>query len=128
MQIELRSRKFSVGILALSLGAISAFTPATAESPTAPPGTYSTSWMGNTFMKVNGAQEETVPELVNDMAVSPNGTVFTAGYHERAGGAASFTSTGAFAGRYSGFTIDFGDPSSAVAAETPMFTSAPEMA
>lgn len=89
-----------------------------AEVPTAPPGTYTTSWMGNTFMNVNGEQEECVPEVSQDVTVSPNGKVFTAGYHERAGGGASFdAATGAFAGRYSGFNTGFGEPSNAVAAD-----------
>jgi prepilin-type processing-associated H-X9-DG protein len=89
-----------------------------AETPVAPPGTYTTSWLGNSFMKVNGSQEETVPEELEDMAVSANGTVFTAGYHERGGGGAAFNgSTGAFAGRYSGFNSGFGEPSNGVAAD-----------
>lgn len=89
-----------------------------AEEAKAPPGTYTTSWLGNSFMKVNGAQEELVPEELEDMALSPSGTVFTAGYHERAGGGASFNgATGAFAGRYSGFNTGFGEPSNAVATD-----------
>ncbi len=89
-----------------------------AEVPSAPTGIYTTSWMGNTFMNVNGEQEECVPEVAQDVTVSPNGKVFTAGYHERAGGGASFdAATGAFAGRYSGFNTGFGEPSNAVAAD-----------
>ena len=111
----------NVSALSLSLSVASMLQPLWAqtisEAPVPPPGTYSTSWMGNTFMNINGAQEEQVPEALGDVAVSPNGTVFTAGYHERAGGAASFSSTGAFAGRYSGFNTGFGEPSTSVDAD-----------
>jgi hypothetical protein len=89
-----------------------------AETPSTPPGRYTTSWLGNSFMKIEGEQWQMVPEQLEDMALSPNVTVFTAGYHETHGGGASYRGdTGAFAGRYSGFNTGFGEPSKAVAAD-----------
>lgn len=87
-----------------------------AETPTSPPGTFTTSWLGNTFMNTSGSQ--VVTELLNDICVSPNGIVFTAGYAETGGGGASFNALdGSFAGRYQGSNSGFGDPLSCVAAD-----------
>lgn len=87
-----------------------------AEAPADPPGTYTTSWMGNNFMNFNGRQ--VVTELINDIAVSPNGVVFSAGYAEAWGGGASYNAIdGSFAGRYQGSNSGFGDPLSCVAAD-----------
>jgi hypothetical protein len=86
-----------------------------AEEPVNPPGTYYTSWLGNTFMDVNG--RKVVTESITDVCVSPNGIVFTAGYAEAWGGGASYNaSDGGFAGRYQGTKSGFGDPVSVVAA------------
>jgi uncharacterized protein YjdB len=86
-----------------------------AQAPTPPPGTYSTSWLGNSFMNFNGRQ--VVTELINDICVSPNGVVFSAGYAESWGGGASYkASDGSFAGRYQRSETGFGDPLSCVAA------------
>lgn len=89
---------------------------ARAEVPTNPPGTYTTSWLGNTYMDVKG--HKVVTEEMNDICVSPNGHVFCAGYAEAWGGGASFNaSDGSFAGRYENFNSGFGDPASVVAAD-----------
>jgi uncharacterized protein YjdB len=88
-----------------------------AQAPTNPPGTYYTSWLGNTFMNVTG--RKVVTEEINSICVSPNGKVFSAGYAEAWGGGASFnTSDGSFVWRYSGYSTSFGDPVSACAADS----------
>jgi uncharacterized protein YjdB len=87
-----------------------------AQAPTNPPGTYYTSWLGNTFMNVSG--DKVVTEELNTLCISPNGIVFTAGYAETGGGGASFNaSDGSFAGRYGGSSTGFGDPLSVSAAD-----------
>ena len=53
---------------------------ANAEVPFDPPGTYSSSWLGNTYMDAKG--HKNVTEELADMCVSPNGKLFTAGYAE----------------------------------------------
>jgi len=92
------------------------FVPAAcAEVPFNPPGKYSTSWLGNTYMDKNGNKE--VTEELNDICVSPNGHVFSAGYAETWGGGAEYnTANGSFLGRYDRFNSGFGDPVSCVAA------------
>lgn len=86
-----------------------------AERTTPPPGKYYTSWLGNTYMDNNG--KKNVTEELNDLAVSPNGRVFTAGYAETWGGGASYNTTnGGFRFRYDRFETGFGDPVSCVAA------------
>ena len=78
------------------------------------PGTFSYSWVGNSFMNHNA--KAWVPDEVRDLCVSSNGTVFTAGYSE-AGGSGLAIKDGAFFGRYSGFNSGFGDPVKAVATD-----------
>lgn len=86
-----------------------------AEVPTNPPGTFYTSWLGNTYMDNNG--KKNVTEELNDVCVSPNGRVFSAGYAETWGGGASYNAAnGGFLGRYDRFESGFGDPASCVAA------------
>jgi uncharacterized protein YjdB len=86
-----------------------------AQKPVDPPGTYYTSWIGNTFMDVVG--RKVVTESITDVCVSPDGIVFTAGYAEAWGGGASYkASDGSFAGRYAGSNSGFGDPLSVTAA------------
>jgi hypothetical protein len=89
---------------------------ARAQAPTNPPGSYYTSWLGNTFLDTKGSK--VVTEELNTICVSPNGKVFTAGYAETGGGGASFNaSDGSFAGRYGGSNTGFGDPLSVCAAD-----------
>ena len=90
---------------------------AKAEVPFDPPGTYSSSWLGNTYMDAKG--HKNVTEELADMCVSPNGRLFTAGYAETWGGGASYlTADGGFVARYDRFESGFGDPVKAVAADT----------
>ncbi len=81
-----------------------------------PPGTYSTSWLGNTYMDMNG--KSNVTESLDDICVSPNGHVFSAGYAETWGSGASYNaSDGGFIARYDRFESGFGDPVKSVAAD-----------
>ena len=80
-----------------------------AESPTNPPGSYYTSWLGNSFMDY-GTRHKGVPEELEDMKAAPNGTVLSAGYNENFGGAATYNANGSFAGRYDGYGSGFGSP------------------
>ena len=90
---------------------------AKAEVPTAPPGTYSSSWLGNTYMDAKG--HKNVTEELSDMCLSPNGKLFTAGYAETWGGGASYLAAdGGFVARYDRFESGFGDPVKAVAVDT----------
>ena len=59
-----------------------------AEVPFDPPGTYSTSWLGNTYMDADG--HKNVTEELADLCLSPNGKIFTAGYAETWGGGAEY--------------------------------------
>jgi hypothetical protein len=100
----------------LILGLLLSVPAARAETPVAPPGEYNTSWMGNTYMDNNG--KKNVTEELNDVCVSPNGRVFTAGYAETWGGGASYQATnGGFIARYDRFETGFGDPVACVAAD-----------
>jgi hypothetical protein len=90
---------------------------ACAEVPFDPPGTYSTSWLGNTYMDVAG--HKNVTEELADICLSPNGKIFTAGYAESWGGGAEYrTEDGGFIARYDRLESGFGDPVKAVAADT----------
>jgi len=90
---------------------------AQAEVPFDPPGTYSTSWLGNTYMDADG--HKNVTEELADLCLSPNGKIFTAGYAETWGGGAEYmASDGGFIARYDRFESGFGDPVKAVAADT----------
>jgi hypothetical protein len=90
---------------------------ARAEVPVDPPGTYTTTWLGNSYMDAQG--HKNVTEELADLCVSPNGRVFTAGYAETWGGGASYEATdGSFIARYDRFESGFGDPVKAVAADT----------
>ena len=60
---------------------------AQAEVPFDPPGKYSTSWLGNTYMDVNG--HKNVTEELAGLCLSPNGKLYSAGYAETWGGGAS---------------------------------------
>lgn len=87
-----------------------------AERPVDPPGTYSTSWLGNTYMDANG--HKVVTEELTDLCVSPGGHVFSAGYAEAFGGGAEYSAAeGGFIARYDRFDSGFGDPVKAVAAD-----------
>ena len=87
-----------------------------AEAPADPPGGYTTSWLGNTYMDVDG--HKTVTEELADICVSPGGKLFTAGYAEAWGGGAEDKTTDAgFLARYDRFESGFGDPVKAVAAD-----------
>jgi hypothetical protein len=89
---------------------------ARAEVPSDPPGTYSTSWLGNTYMDVAG--HKNVTEELADLCLSPNGRVFTAGYAETWGGGAEYKADdGGFVARYDRFESGFGDPVKCVAAD-----------
>jgi hypothetical protein len=100
----------SVPVLALS------WQVARAEVPFDPPGTYSTSWLGNTYMDVNG--HKNVTEELADLGLSPDGKIFTAGYAESFGGGAEYRAGDAgFIARYDGFESGFGDPVKCVAAD-----------
>ena len=59
------------------------------EVPTNPPGTYKTTWLANTYMHTSG--NKNVTEELNDICVSTNGHVFSAGYAETWGGGASYS-------------------------------------
>ena len=87
---------------------------ASAEVPSDPPGKYSTSWLGNTYMDAAG--HKNVTEELADLCLSLNGKIFTAGYAE-AGGSGLAVKGGAFLGRYRGFNSGFGAPVKAVATE-----------
>jgi len=95
-----------------------AYSSTSAETPTAPAGTNTQSWVGNTFSKFTNLQiMQRVPEELEDIKLG-NGAVFFAGYHERGGGGASFDVTnGNFSGQYSGFGSGFGEPVKSVAAD-----------
>lgn len=87
-----------------------------AETPTDPPGSYYTSWLANTYMDKNG--NKNVTESLDDICLSPNGHVFSAGYAESGGGGASYNAAdGSFRFRYSGTNSGFGDPLKCVAAD-----------
>jgi hypothetical protein len=89
---------------------------AQAEVPFDPPGAYSSSWLGNTYMDAIG--HKNVTEELADLCVSPDGKLFTAGYAETWGGGASYlTADGGFVARYDRFESGFGDPVKAVAAD-----------
>ena len=64
---------------------------ARAEVPLDPPGSYSSSWLGNSYMDARG--HKNVTEELADMCISPHGKLFTAGYAESWGGACLSTST-----------------------------------
>lgn len=102
-------------IVLLLLGLL---TPSThAEVPFDPPGSYYTSWLGNTYMDAAG--HKNVTEELADFCLSPNGKVFTAGYAESWGGGAEYKADdGAFIARYDRFESGFGDPVKAVAADS----------
>ena len=86
------------------------------EPPLAPPGSYTTSWLGNTYMDMQG--HKNVTEELEDLCLSLNGKVFSAGYAESFGGGASYNaSDGSFAARFDRFESGFGDPVKAVAAD-----------
>jgi hypothetical protein len=88
---------------------------ARAEKPFDPPGSYSTSWLGNSYMDADG--HKTVTEELADLCLSPNGKLFSAGYAEAWGGGAEYNaSDGSFVARYDRFESGFGDPVKAVAA------------
>ena len=88
-----------------------------AEVPFDPPGTYSTSWLGNTYMDADG--HKNVTEELADLCLSPNGKIFTAGYAETWGGGAEYQADdGSFIARYDRFESGFGDPVKAVAADS----------
>src|SRR5664279_4960096 len=90
---------------------------AEAQAPFSPPGTYSTSWLGNTYM--DNSEKKVVTEELNSISLSPNGVLFSAGYAEAFGGGASFNaSDGSFAWRYGNTNSGFGDPLSVVAADS----------
>jgi len=55
-----------------------------AELPFDLPGTYTTSWLGNTYMDAAG--HKNVTEEIVDLCLSSNGKLFTAGYAETWGG------------------------------------------
>lgn len=87
-----------------------------AEVPYDPPGRYSTSWLGNTYMDAAG--HKNVTEELADLCLSPNGKLFTAGYAETWGGGAEYTTDdGGFVARYDRFESGFGDPVKCVAAD-----------
>jgi hypothetical protein len=77
---------------------------------------YSTSWIGDSFFDCTTNPPTHIPDWLGDVAVAPDGTVFTAGYAEWGGGGASYKD-GLFAGRYDGFGTGFGSPVDAVAAD-----------
>lgn len=96
---------------------LSLLTPAgRAELPFDPPGTYSTSWLGNTYMDADG--HKNVTEELADLSLSPNGRIFTAGYAESWDGGAEYRADdGGFIARYDRFESGFGDPVKCVAAD-----------
>lgn len=104
-----------VSIIAfLLLGLLAPFPRA--EVPSDPPGQYSTSWLGNTYMDANG--HKNVTEELADLCLSPNGRIFTAGYAETWGGGAEYKAEdGGFIARYDRFESGFGDPVKCVAAD-----------
>jgi len=70
-----------------------------AELPFDPPGTYTTSWLGNTYMDAAG--HKNVTEEIVDLCLSSNGKHFTAGYAETWGGGAECQAgNGGFIARY----------------------------
>ena len=75
---------FRIGLLLLASFGQSA----KSEVPFDPPGTYSSSWLGNTCMDAEG--HKNVTEELADMCISPNGRLFTAGYAETWGGGAEY--------------------------------------
>jgi hypothetical protein len=88
-----------------------------AEVPADPPGTYSTSWLGNTYMDAD--RHKTVTEELADICLSPDGKLFTAGYAEAWGGGAEYEAdNGGFIARYERFESGFGDPVKCVAADS----------
>ncbi len=88
-----------------------------AQAPTKPQGTYTTSWIGNTFMDFN--TKSVVTESGGSICVSPKGVLFSAGYAEAWGGGAAYNiADGSFAGRYQNTNSGFGDPLSVVAADS----------
>lgn len=112
----LKSPQFRpASIIAIIL--LSLLTPAVyAELPSNPPGTYSTSWLGNTYMDADG--HKNVTEELADLCLSPNGKIFTAGYAESWGGGAEYKADdGGFIARYDRFESGFGDPVKCVTAD-----------
>ena len=90
---------------------------ARAEAPFDPPGTYSTSWLGNTYMDAAG--HKNVTEELADLCLSRDGKIFTAGYAETWGGGAEYRADdGGFVARYDQFESGFGDPVKCVAADS----------
>jgi hypothetical protein len=115
MKTRIRTADISASALAILLALL--LSPgARAEAPFDPPDKYYTSWLGNTYMDVNG--HKVVTEELTDICVSPNGHVFSSGYAEAFGGGAEYSVDGGFIGRYDRFESGFGDPVKAVAADT----------
>jgi hypothetical protein len=118
MKLKQESREWtmqSVSAIAIILLALF-MSVARGEVPFDPPGTYSTSWLGNSYLDANGHQN--VTEELADLCLSPNGHVFSAGYAETWGGGASYKANdGSFIARYDRFESGFGDPVKAVAAD-----------
>lgn len=108
-----RSDKSRLALVTAVAWMRAALPAADAQAP--PPGTYQTSWVGNTFLDED--QGKWVPDHLFDMDVAPDGTVFTAGFAEGGGGGAQYKD-GVLQGRYSGFDSGFGDPAQAVTAGT----------
>ncbi len=77
------------------------------------PGKVVHSWLGNSFAKEEGRQS--VPVNVCGIAVTPDGTVFSAGVAEAGGGVGSYKA-GKFVTRYD-YESGFGSSASAVAAD-----------
>ena len=115
---QTKNRLLRQSVTALAILTLNQFIQvAQAEVPVDPPGKYSTSWLGNTFMDVNG--HKVVTEELTDICVSPGGHVFSSGYAEAWGGGAEYNAAdGAFIARYDRFESGFGDPVKAVAADT----------
>lgn len=89
-----------------------------AETPVDPPGSFYTSWLGNTYTAITIKGNKNVTESLNDIAISSNGHVFSAGYAETGGGGETYdASDGSFIARYSGTNSGFGDPLGVVAAD-----------
>jgi hypothetical protein len=87
-----------------------------AEAPTDPPGRYTTSWLGNSYMDTRGHRN--VTEALHDLWLGSGGRIFTAGYAESWGGGAEYDAKdGAFIARYDRFDSGFGDPVAVVAAD-----------
>ena len=107
-------RETSVRVVAVLLLCVLLTHPVPANAG-APPGTFATSWVGNTFS--NETNHAWVPDFLSSMFVDSNGAVFTSGYAEYGGGGLEISSSGGFVGRYGGFNGGFGDPCDAVVAD-----------